>query len=110
MTGWLGAASVPRVNRGANFLNGSSRYFSQRPSGSIVCRSLSITLNPFFMAGILSRVLAVPELERNLVAGLADVPGELLRGVVEPRARAGDADGGHALAARIEDRRRHRRD
>src|SRR5262249_10897455 len=34
--------------RGANVLNGASRYFSQSPSGSMVCRSLSITLNPFF--------------------------------------------------------------
>jgi len=57
-----------------------------------------------------SGMLSVPELERDLVARLADVPGELLRGVVEPGAGAGDADGGHALAARIEDRRRHRRD
>src|SRR5436305_1187165 len=40
MTGWLGAPSARRVKRGANFLNGSSRYCSQRPSGSIVCRSL----------------------------------------------------------------------
>ena len=46
MIGWFGAFSVRRVKRGANFLNGASRYFSQRPSGSIVCRSLSITRNP----------------------------------------------------------------
>src|SRR5262245_53176953 len=49
MTGWFEAFSVRRVNCGANFLNGASRYFSQSPSGSIVCRSLSRTLNPFFM-------------------------------------------------------------
>src|SRR5262245_55693775 len=47
--GWFEAFSVRRVNCGASFLNGASRYCSQRPSGSIVCRSLSRTLNPFFM-------------------------------------------------------------
>ena len=52
MMGWFGAFSVRRVKRGANFLNGSSRYFSQRPSGSIVCRSLSITRKPFLAMGL----------------------------------------------------------
>ena len=49
MTGWFDALSSRRMKRGANFLNGSSRYRSQSPSGSIVCRSLSRPLNPFFM-------------------------------------------------------------
>jgi len=54
MTGWFEACSVRRVNWGANFLNGSSRYRSHKPSGSIVCRSLSITLKPFFIALLLA--------------------------------------------------------
>src|SRR5437773_1717944 len=60
MMGWLGAPSAVRVKRGANFLNGSSRYCSQRPSGSMVCRSLSRTRNPCFIeASSESRVSAL---------------------------------------------------
>src|SRR5215475_716620 len=50
MMGWFTAPWAVRVNCGANFLKGSSRYCSQRPSGSMVWRSLSSTRNPFFMA------------------------------------------------------------
>src|SRR5215813_10272743 len=53
IVGWFDALSARRTNFGANRLNGASRYRSQRSSGSIVCRSLSITLNPCFMAWLL---------------------------------------------------------
>src|SRR5215510_16348484 len=56
MTGWFDALSSRRVKRGANFLNGSSRYCSHRPSGSMVWRSLSRTLNPCFMSSSGGRI------------------------------------------------------
>jgi hypothetical protein len=46
IVGWFGARSPPRVNLGAAFRKGSSRYFCQSVSGSIVCRSLSMMRNP----------------------------------------------------------------